>query len=306
MNFTKCPDFLHKRWHVWSYIFHRMDLNDRISVICFNVILAFPITFLNLLSVITIGKSSQLKSKLCYFVILTQSFVDLSVGAFSIPSLIMIVTLPLLDTDHCVAHTVFVLCLWFPPTLSTVTLTSMSIERYIGVFHPYSYQNVLTKRRILNYVAVWSIIYVGTSVVSLVRIRESEMMISAMILLYFILILYVYTRIYMVVRRLDRRQELPADIAKERSRKRRLFREIKHAKSCFIVVICFAICFFPIGSYLAFSDIENSNNAAMLISWLMTLSNLNSILNSLIFFWTKTLLRKEAKAILSSILSAEQ
>ena len=154
---------------------------------------------------ITIGKSSQLKSKLCYFVILTQSFVDLSVGAFSIPSLIMIVTLPLLDTDHCVAHTMFVLCLWFPPTLSTVTLTSMSIERYIGVLHPYSYQNVLIKRRILNYVAVWSIIYVGTSVLSLVRIRESEMMISAMILLYFILILYVYTTIYMVVRRLDRR-----------------------------------------------------------------------------------------------------
>ena len=306
MNFTKCPDFLHKRWHVWFYIFQRIDVNDRISLIAFNVILAFPIIFLNLFSMITIGKSSQLKKKLCYFVISMQSFIDLSVGVFGIPTFITILALPLLDNDHCVAHTVLVLCLWFLPTLSTVTLTSMSIERYIGVLHPYSYNKVLTKRRILYYVGVWVLTYVGIVALSLNRVRESEIMSATMTLIHFTFIFYAYTKIYVVVRRLDRRQELPADVAQNMSRKRRLFREIKHAKSCFMVVICFATCFLPMGSYFVFFDIENTHNAATLLCWLMTLSNLNSILNSIIFFWTKTLLRNEAKAILNSILSSEQ
>lgn len=42
--------------------------------------------------------------------------------------------------------------------LSLFMLTVITIERYIGVLHPYSYQNSLTKRRVLTYVAVASLV----------------------------------------------------------------------------------------------------------------------------------------------------
>ena len=304
MNYTKCPDFVDKRWNDWFNIYNRVDINNRISGITFNGILAFPTIFLNLLSVITIRKSSQLKNKLCYFVILMQSLVDLAVGAFSIPLFIFILALPLLKIYHCLAHSLLLSCLLLPPTLSIAILSTMTIERYIGVLHPYSYPNLLTKRRMLKYVGVWCLVYLGISILSLHRVRESEIIISTILLLHFLFILFAYTRIYIVVRRLDHRQEVPVDIAQDWSRKRRLFREIKHAKSCFIVVISFAMCLLPSGFSLLFLGIKNSETASRFITWLMILSNLNSCLNSIIFSWAKRLLRKEASTILNSILSA--
>ena len=73
-----------------------MDTKNRILLIAFNVLLMFCTIFLNLLSVVTIRKSSQLKNKLYYFVILIQSAVDFGVGVLSITSLIAFLAIPLL------------------------------------------------------------------------------------------------------------------------------------------------------------------------------------------------------------------
>ena len=59
----------------------------QIALLVVNCILFFSTISLNGISIITIRRSCQLRSKVCYFVILLQSVVDLIVGAAGIPLL---------------------------------------------------------------------------------------------------------------------------------------------------------------------------------------------------------------------------
>ena len=125
---TECADFIDPRWYHWFRIYNSVPVNNRILSIAFNGILALSTIFLNLLSVLTIRKSSQLKNKLCYFVIQIQSFVDLVVGLFSVPAFIVILALPLLNIQNCLCHALLLNCLFFPSVLSIATLSAMTME----------------------------------------------------------------------------------------------------------------------------------------------------------------------------------
>ena len=304
INDAKCPDFIDIDWSLWLSIFNTMDINNRITAIAFNVMLTCCTIFLNLLSVITIWKSYQLKTKICYFVILIQSLADLTVGAFSIPAFILFLASPLIGIQTCLFHVVLVQCFLLPPGLGTVTSFAMTIERYIGVLYPYSHQKLVTRRRILICVGTFSSIIFAIHILALHTVSVSADSYSVISLLTFLFIFYAYTRIYFVVRRIDGSEQKPSDIAQDQSKKRRLLRDIKHAKSCFIVTVCFAISLLPCGMYLFPSDTENTQQIAAVFTWSLTFASANSSLNSIIFFWTNRLLRNEAIAILMSCIRA--
>ncbi len=125
---------------------------NRIAVVAFNCMLLLLTIGLNGISIITIRKSSQLRNKVCYFIFLLQSVVDLSVGVLGIPLFIYYLLIPFLDTSNCTfiilaLRTTHLVC-----ALSVITLSAMTIERYIGVLHPYYYETKVTRKRILIYV----------------------------------------------------------------------------------------------------------------------------------------------------------
>ena len=72
------------RFFFWPIRGKKYERN-KIAVLVINFMLLFLTISLNGLSVKAIKKSSRLRSKLCYFVILLQSVVDLGVGFPSIP-----------------------------------------------------------------------------------------------------------------------------------------------------------------------------------------------------------------------------
>ena len=123
-----------------------------IAMLVMNCVLLISTILLNGISVITIKKSSVLKGKVCYFVILVQSVVDLGVGLLSIPLFISYLIFPFVNTGNCTLIILSIGASYLPPGFSVVTLSAMTIERYIAVLHPYSYQTRVTKKRILTYV----------------------------------------------------------------------------------------------------------------------------------------------------------
>ena len=141
-----------------SWSVKAMDSQTRILIIVFNVILVISTLFLNSLSITAIRKSSQLKNKLYYFVILIQSSVDFSFGVISIPALFVIVASPLLGIENGFFIVALLQTVIIVPAISLVTLPSITLERYIGVLYPYSYQTFVTKRRILIYLGVGCLI----------------------------------------------------------------------------------------------------------------------------------------------------
>ena len=295
----RCPQFIHQQWIEWTSIINGMDIANRLVLIVFNVILIFSIVFLNLLSVLTIRKSSQLKRKQCYFVILIQSAIDLGVGFISIPFFAVFLALPLLQIDNCITVVVLVLSSFPLPAFSLVTLIAMTIERYVGVLHPYSYETLVTKRRIAIFVGSGSFVYL-IIIVSSIRIPSVMYnSFSLMMLAYFIFITYTYTKIYVVLRKLSHSERRPVDVVNEPRGKRRLLREIMRIKSCFIVVLSFAVCMLPVMMEPVIFHYGFINYASY-TRWTVTLPFLNSNLNSVIFFWSNRLLRTEARKILNS------
>ncbi len=102
----------------------------------------------------------------------------------------------------------------------------------------------------------------------------------------FIFIAFTNTRIYFVVKKLSRSENRPQDATVENLTRMKLFlRELKQAKSCFIVVICFGIfCFLPVTiAFPIYQSFDKYNKPAISIRF-CTLGLLNSSVNSLIFF----------------------
>ena len=180
----------------------------------------------------------------------------------------------------------------------------MTIERYIGVLHPYSYKTKVTRKRILAFICGGGIV-VTSLVAASARDRGIISTFSAVAIpMFFLLTGFVYTRIYLAIRKLVRSEKRPgceSDV-NENCRKRKFFRECRHAESCFLVVICFGIFLLPITLSPLLFKIDGIEYKEYFF-WCYTLVVLNSSVNSVIVFWTKTLLRKEAIRILKYLFS---
>ncbi len=275
---------------------------NHIFAIAFNVILIIPTIILNAIPIITILKSSQLKSKPCYFIILVQSFVDLAVGVFGIPLFTFFLVSGLRGNANCILATLTSKLTALPIGLSTSTVSALTLERYIAILHPYAYKTQVTRKRLLMFVCFGALVIFSVTIFS-THFRKLFLGVLVIGTLIFFFFAFAYTRIYLVVKKLARSQNRPHDAAAENLTRMKLFlREIKQAKSCFIVVICFGLLsFLPGAITFPFYQSFDKYNRATISIWFYTLLFLNSSVNSLIFFWTKTMLRKEAVKLINTM-----
>ena len=123
---------------------------------------------------------------------------------------------------------------------------------------------------------------------------------SSSVLAFFCLTGFVYVRIYLVIRRLVNSETRPACESNRRPRRRRILRESRHARSFCLVVVCFTLFLLPFTFLNVFFTV-GSLEYMLRLNWSLISMILNSTVNSVIFFWAKTLLRKEALKILKSL-----
>jgi hypothetical protein len=277
-----------------------------IFAIFFNGFLIIPTISLNAVAITTILKSSQLNKKPCYFVILLQSVFDLAVGFFSMPLLIFFLASGIGGITNCVAAYLAFRSSVLPSMMSYINLLALTLERYIAILHPYAYSTQVTRKRLLICFGCGGVVATILFIVFLYNPRLFHICVATQLLLAFALTAFAYTKIYLVVKKLSHSPNRPHDpAAVENTTKLKVFlREIKHAKSCFIVVICFAVfCFLPgVVTFPFFPTLKQFERQAITV-WVYTLGFLNSSVNTIIFFWTKTMLRNEAIKRLNTIFS---
>jgi hypothetical protein len=267
----------------------------RIAMIATNCLLLLSTILLNAVSVMAIRKSSQLKKKICYFVVLIQSVVDLGVGILSIPVFIYCILTPFLYTINCTFVVVAYGTTFIPCGISIITLSVMTFERYIAIFHPFSYKTKVTKKRIFVFVLVGAVIFISMFFLSSLDRRIFRNFCTGIIPVFVFITVYIYTKIYRLIRKLVRSEKRPGSVCAENQNlaRKQVFRDCKHAKSCFLVVICFGISLLPLTLGSVLFKVESLEYQEYLL-WCHTLLIFNSSANSLIFFWTKTQLRNEA------------
>ena len=275
---------------------------NHILVIAFNGIMIISTLLLNGVSVITIFKSSQLSSKPCYFIILLQSMFDLAVGVLGIPLHIYYLANGIGGLSSCLAASLARRLTVVPIEASTSILAAMTLERYIAVIHPYAYKVQVTKKRIFMIVGFTAVVDFSVVTLSVVIFPLVKIYAMVKVAVIFFLTAYVYTRIYLVVKRLARSQRKPnGEPADKNLTKMKLFlQEIRRARSCFMVVICFfALNFLPPTIAFTFFEYKKELMQLAIRNWLLSINISNSSVNSAIFFWTKTMLRKEALKVLN-------
>jgi hypothetical protein len=177
-------------------------LINHIFAIALNGILIIPTILLNAVAVLTIFKSSQLNSKPCYFIVLVQSVIDLAIGVLGIPLFIFFLASSIGGISKCITTSLASRANMVPVGVSAITLSAMTLERYIAILHPYAYSTQVTKRRLLIYVGCFAAVDLFFIILSFEHLRLLEIYATVKITFVFFFIAFVYTRIYLVVRKL--------------------------------------------------------------------------------------------------------
>ena len=271
-------------------------------------VLIIPTVLLNSISLFTIWKSSHLKEKLCYFLIFLQSIFDVAVGVLSMPSMIALAALELQGMASCI-HVVFLLSMAYVPVgASLTTICLLTFERYMSILHPIFHRSNVTKARMLICVCCGTAWFVVTGPVLRVISEKISTALNVIVIVIFLAFnTCAYVKIYLAVKNMRFSNRCIGDFSTEQSssnmdEKRKLFRERNLAKSCALVVLICYICYLPFAfCFIYFSDDPIHFRVATFWSWIIV--TLNSILNSVVFFWKRPLLRQEAMNIFTKITS---
>ena len=281
---------------------------SQLSYCVANSVIAILTVLLNAISVLTIWKSSHLKTKLCYFLILIQSIVDLAVGLISLPFYIVRSAIELLDIANCVDAFVLQAIAYIPVGTSFTTICMLTFERYLSILHPIVHRSNVTKARLLMSISCATVLVGITGpVFRIISEKLHSTFNVAMILIFLAFSTFAYARIYFAVKNMQFSSGGIGDSSTGQSsssmaEKRKSLRERNLAKSCAVVVLISYICYIPFAlCYPYFKD--DRINFRTAISWCATVVALNSSLNSLVFFWKRPLLRQEALKVLRKMSS---
>ena len=264
-----------------------------------NVIFTCAGIFLNLLVVVSFWSCPpRLKKKLCYFMIMVLSVFDFLVVITNHPILILRLVLWLKEEDDVLAmaqiyehiSSVFV-------AFSIMALLVMSIERYLGAYHPFFHRKSLTRRRLLTLLAV---LFIFPSVLAIISTNNLVISYAMVLIIFFVVVfppfVFFNYKLFMISRKVRRDIARPSETSGAHL-------NIRNISSCLLSVGCLVLVYIPAFFLIAFTFAEKSTseNTKVANFWTSTVANMNSTLNCLIFFWKNDVLRREGKKAIKAM-----
>ena len=253
---------------------------------------------LNSLVIITILKSTQLRKKLCHFLIMVLSCSDLIAALLS--TLTFFLQLTLLSTENnnlLTTMEIYRRCDNLFAGISMLALLVMSIERYFGAYHPIFHRTSVTRRRLLTLLGLFSIFPAALLIISINQIVISyPVAVCIFLLIYLPPFIFFNYKLFKISTKLRRKNVISPQ-------NRIKVRNLKHFSSCLLAVACLMLFSIPSFIYIAVSAVEGSTSSDARLSymWLAIAFRMNCTFNSLIFFWKNKVLRIEGIKILQAL-----
>ena len=187
----------------------------------FNALLTLSTLSLNSVTILTFWKSSQLRSKVSYFLILVQSCIDLGVGAIGSS----LFTFSLLDeirgTGNCWLRFARGYATMLLTIISMTTISAMNMERYFGVVHPFFHRDKVTRNRLLVYVILLSSLVVIFFSLSFAFKGTLRFFGIVVIFIYLSSMSFIYTRIYLAI--ISSSRTIHAEPSQEQRKRKEIF-----------------------------------------------------------------------------------
>mgnify|MGYP002803991652 FL=1 len=181
-------------------------------------------------------------------------------------------------------------------SFSIMALLVMSIERYLGVYHPLFHRTSLTRRRLLTLIAVLFSVLIILRVISVNNWLIPYPMVSVIfIVIVFALFLFFNYKLFMISRKVRREIARRRNNTSSPAATSTLHANLNTISPCLMSVCCFLLAYIPSGFLFVFHPGQNlySHNTSTWMAWTGTVAYANSTLNCLIFFWKNDVLRRE-------------
>ena len=258
---------------------------------------------LNSVVIIILWRSSQLRKKLCYFMILVLSCFDLAEVIIGHPLLILSTILWSVQMYHRkitrIRKYTFILLSGF----SMVALLTLNIERFLALTRPYFHQTAVTKGKLALFLALQIIIVVALTLLYFFgpkTIVYRPIILAVFTLSVWLVLSFLNYKMLVIVRskrdgelRVDPTALIPAHQERKKNRKINL----RNFSTCSLVVGCFfassfAGIVFCIWIFITKSSRDDSQ-VRLFDIFASTFVCMNSTFNCLIFFWRHSILRRE-------------
>ena len=252
--------------------------------------------FLNSVVIISLWRSSQLRKKSSYFMILVLSCFDLAGVASSHPVLILSTILWSMQTSPEEIKIVWVYASFLLGGSSMFALLTLSIDRFLGVTYPIFHRTSVTKKRLLFLLALLIIRLVLLSPLLYFYGRTFGNMLIALTISS-LLVVFIFLNYKIVTIAGAKRKEKSATPSTDNEARKDRKLNIKKISTCSLAVGCFFICSSPQIIYSVWrftSDTPSHHTQTRLFNlWSHTFFSMNSTFNCLIFFWRNSILRRE-------------
>ena len=254
-----------------------------------NALLTCSTIILNGLTVLAYWKSSQLRKKTCYFLVMLLSLSDLATGVFGNSLFTVYLATETMAGDS--ACSLMVICVL---STSLCGVTSFSIfmvlhfERYLGICHAICHRNYVTKRRSLMASLVVFFFFQLFFKAYFINKNLGSLLFTSLLAVLLLMIIFMYVSIFIGNRK---RTDLSCH-----SNQVRHARKVKFAKACIMIVGASVICFLPLTVHIVIKRKEL--NIVMFGVWSLTTYYASATINSVIFFWKNRVLRKEGMKII--------
>lgn len=265
-----------------------------------NIIFIFSGMISNLLVIVIFWKSSQLRKKLCHFMIMLLSCFDLLAVITNHP-IQAIYSLAWYTENYEILSKLRIYMDFSKMFLgfSLLALLVMSFERYLSSAYPLYHRRSVTKRKVL--------ILLGTLltfelILGLISLNDSVIsgQVGTMILFSIVTppFLFINYKLFRIAKRMRRNNAVAPMNTTVKAKI-----NLKQISSCLLAVACFAILFIPTGILIVryFSEKPTSTKVRLSWLWTKTIFSMNSTFNCLIFYWKNKILRTEARRVLSML-----
>ena len=221
-----------------------------------NVIFTCAGTFLNLLVIVSFWRCPpHLQKKLCYFMIMVLSVFDFLVVITNHPVLILRLVLWLKEKNDLLAQvqiyehisSVFI-------GFSIMALLVMSIERYLGAYHPFFHRKSLTRRRLLT---LLTLLFIFPSVLAVISTNNLVISYATVLIIFFIIVfppfVFFNYKLFMISRKVRRNNATATEASG-------VHLNVRNISSCLLSVGCLVLVYIPAFFLIAFTFAEKSTS----------------------------------------------
>ena len=272
------------------------------SIAIVNAVLAFLAIAGNTLVLIAIWKTRSLHSP-SNILLSGLALCDLGVGLIAQPSWIILMIAELQGSEHLlsIACEFNWLSANFLLAVSFLTLTAISVDRFVAIKLHLRYYQLVTKKRALSALGIVWILCLFFDIWSFYDPVSSGIFSFVFFVIVLLVIAGCYWSIFAVIRKQQNQILAQSEVA--HSSKHTLPRIIRYKKfvnTMLLVFGCFVICFFPLCCEMVVSVVVANKETEFYVlrDIFLTFLYLNSCLNPLLYCWRIEEIRHSVKKIM--------